>query len=142
MTVSSGQATKRKESGFTLLELMIVVLIIGVLCAIALAAYQNSVIKSRRAAAASCLQERAQFMERFYATKLSYTAAPDPAQCGGGLDTFYTIGFSGTPTGNAFTLTATPKGQQASKDTKCAVLSINQNGVRSASGGGSEADCW
>ena len=48
----------KDEKGFTLLELMIVVGIIAILASIAYSSYRNQVIKSRRAAAATCLQER------------------------------------------------------------------------------------
>ena len=69
----------RKDRGFTLIEIMIVVLIVGVLAAIAMASYKLSVIKSRRSAAAVCLQERAQLMERFYTTRMTYVGAPAPS---------------------------------------------------------------
>ena len=64
---SSGHAL-----GFTLIEVMITVAIIAVLTAIAYPSYESHVTKTRRAAAAGCLLERAQFMERFYTTNLSY----------------------------------------------------------------------
>jgi len=133
---------RKKQGGFTLLEIMIVVVIVGVLAAIALAAYQRHVVKARRSTAAVCLQERAQFMERFYTTNMTYAGAPNPAQCGNGLDAFYTIAFSGTPSASAFTLTATPKGIQASKDTECATLSLNEKGVRGVTGTSAATQCW
>lgn len=140
--VHSMRRARSAQRGFTLMELMIVVAIIGILCAIALASYQSSVIKSRRAAAATCLQERAQFMERFYTTKMTYTGAPDPVQCDGSVKTFYTIAYDGTPAGNAFKVKATPQGQQLEKDLKCGTLSIDQKGARTVSGTGTETDCW
>lgn len=54
---SKYQIDSRYSSGFSLMELMIAVVIVGILSAIALANYQSSVIKSRRSAAAACLQE-------------------------------------------------------------------------------------
>src|SRR3546814_661335 len=76
---------RKSASGFTLLELMITVAVVAILATIAYASYQDQIIKSRRAAGATCLQERAQFMERFYTTNLSYLssagAAPNIGQC-------------------------------------------------------------
>jgi len=133
---------KRGQGGFTLIEIMIVVLIIGVLAAIAFAAYQRYVIKSRRATAAVCVQERAQFLERYYTTNMSYANAPGPEQCGGGLNTFYVISYSGTPDASTFTVLATPQGIQQAKDTKCGVLSLDEKGVRGISGDGTVDECW
>src|SRR3546814_11828061 len=63
---------RKSASGFTLLELMITVAVVAILATIAYASYQDQIIKSRRAAGATCLQERAQFLARFYTTNLSY----------------------------------------------------------------------
>lgn len=142
-TDSIRRSPARRVRGFTLIELMIVVAIIAILASIANASYQSYVLKARRAAAATCLLERAQFMERYYTTQLTYAGAPAPAQCGPDINDFYTIAFSGTPAAKSYTLTATPKGGQT-KDTKCRVLSLNAQGTRAIGSGatGTVADCW
>lgn len=127
-------------AGFTLVELMVVVAIIGILAAIAYPSYTAYLVKARRTAATTCLQQNAQFMERYYTTNLTYAGAPNPAQCGVELNDFYVIAFSGTPTAKAFTLTATPTARQ--NDPTCGTLSINAQGVRGKSGTGNVADCW
>ncbi|MEE7565535.1 type IV pilin protein, partial [Xanthomonas sp. Kuri4-3] len=119
--------SRRRRAGFTLIELMVTVAVVAILSAIAYASYSYAVVKSRRSAAAACLQERAQFMERYYTTNLSYAGAPTPAQCEA-VPAFYTLAFDGTPTATAFRLIATPLGGQASADTRCAVLGLNQAG--------------
>lgn len=133
---------RRAAAGFTLLELMIVVAIVAILSTIAYASYRNQVVKSRRAAATTCLQERAQFMERYYTTNMTYAGAPDPASCGADLDAFYTLSFSGAPDGKSYVIQAVPSGSQP--DSQCATLGINAQGVKTASGSASATpeECW
>lgn len=144
MKIPKRKAISIPSRGFTLLELMITVAVMAILATIAYASYQDQIIKTRRAAGASCLQERAQFMERFYTTNLSYVGAA-PAQCDTEVSPHYTIEFFVTPTGAApmaFTLQAVPQGAQGTRDTKCATLRINQQGARTLTGTGTEAECW
>ncbi len=128
-------------AGFTLIELMITVAIIAILAAIAMGSYNWAMVKSRRAAAVTCLQQGAQFMERYYTTNMSYLKATAPTTCEGVSATFYDLS-GGTPTASTFTLTATPTARQ--NDTLCGTLTINQQGVRTASGtaSASPAQCW
>ncbi|MCL1532320.1 prepilin-type N-terminal cleavage/methylation domain-containing protein [Xanthomonas nasturtii] len=127
------------QKGFTLLELMIVVAIVAILAAIATAGYSPYVIKSRRAAAASCLLERAQLMERYYTTRLTYAGAPAPAACDE-LTNFYGIQFFADPTARAYVIQAVPTARQS--DAKCGTLSIDQKGARGASGTDGPSKCW
>lgn len=136
-------------SGFTLLELMITVAVVAILATIAYASYQDQIVKSRRATAAACLQERAQFMERFYTTNLSYLdsagAAPAISQCDNEISPYYQVGLAAGTTARAFTLQAVPQGVQATRDTKCATLTLNQLGARGVKDGSASATpevCW
>lgn len=132
------------NGGFTLIELMVVVTIIGILAAIGYPSYQNYVLKARRTDAQADLLELAQFMERFFtengryhqdtggtAVALPFTKSPSE-----GSATFYNISFvGGTLTSTTFTLQAAPLGAQLKNDTKCGTLSLSHTGVKCALGG-------
>ncbi len=141
------------SKGFTLVEVMVVVAIIGILAAIAYPSYQDSVVKSKRGAAVSCLMEQVQFMERFYSTNLRYDQTTAGAAVGlplGGCrtpletaPTTYLFSFvPGEPTARTFSIQAVPQGRQAARDTACGTLTINQAGVKAISGTQDVRHCW
>lgn len=134
-----------KSQGFTLLELMIAVAIVAILSTIAYASYQDQIVRSRRSAAATCLQERAQFMERFYTTNMTYVGAPNPAACDAEVSPHYSVSFVAAPTAKNYTLQAVPVpgSGQAARDTKCGTLSLTAQGVRGEDGTATAAsECW
>jgi len=120
-------------------------MVIAILAAIALPSYQNSVVNSRRGTAAACLTEMAQFMERYYTTRQTYVGAALPlrSECRDDLAPFYTIALVGTPDATSYLLRATPQGVQATRDTRCGALSVNQLGTRTFSvATASVRECW
>ncbi|MBS0575916.1 MAG: prepilin-type N-terminal cleavage/methylation domain-containing protein [Proteobacteria bacterium] len=137
------------QQGFTLIELMIVVAVIAVLAVVAFASYDWATTKTRRKEAAGCITQGAQFMERFYATNLRYDkdlgglAVALPAQCPDDLTPYYTVALAAT-TATTYTITATPQGTQATRDTTCGVLSMDQTGKKMYGGGTADtsAKCW
>lgn len=131
------------DAGFTLIELLITIAIVAILASIAVASYQDQIVKSRRAAAASCLQQSAQFLERYYTTHLSYVGASRP-DCDAEVRAHYEQPeFSAGPAAKSYTLRIVPTGAQYDRDTLCRNLSINHQGVRGESGTAATADqCW
>jgi len=121
--------------GFTLIELVVVVGILGILLAIAVPGYNDQVRKSRRAAAKTEVMNIVQLKERFNSLNNTYVASP----CGVS-STFYTITCP-TSTATAYTILATAIGAQTS-DTNCLNLGINQQGVKTKSGSGTVDECW
>jgi type IV pilus assembly protein PilE len=119
------------QQGFTLIELMIVVAIIAIIAAIALPNYTEYIRTSRRGAAASCLLEIAQQMERRYTGSLAYdSVATLPATaCGSSLGDYYTFSFAPSePTAKTYVLLAAPLGGQ--DDDVCRTLTLNQRTVK------------
>lgn len=130
------------SQGFTLVELMIVVAIIAILGAIAYPSYVDHVRKTRRAAAAGCLMEASQFMERYYTTNMTYLGGALPALgCMNEVSKYYTVGLSGAATATTFAIQAVPTTTQ--NDAKCATISIDQKGTKTTSGTASNvAQCF
>jgi len=135
----------QKSRGFTLIELMIAVAILGILSAIALPAYKQYVERGYRANAKTVLLEGAQFMERYRAVNFKYVdAANNPPTLAAGLQVSpkeggarYAIALSSVDA-TSFTLTATPTGWT---DALCGSLSITNLGVKGQSAGDA-ASCW
>lgn len=134
-------------TGFSLIELLIVVSIVGVLLAVALPAYQQSVLAGGRAEAQSLLMEVASDQERFYSINNSYSAnavpMTDPPQATrtseSGRYDVSVAACAGGAISNCFVATATPQGSQA--DDSCTTLTIDSTGQRGATGDSVE-NCW
>ncbi len=145
---------KTNNNAFTVIELVIVILFVGILTAIALPSYTQYVTRSRRAAAEACLANYASYMERFYATNMSYkqtsasvSVRPLPQlDCATSQNTgqYYSYDVDTTTlTDSAYSLVATPLSTQLRNDTKCASLKLAQTGQHTVTGTASSVtDCW
>lgn len=126
----------RQAKGFTILELLTVVAIIGVISMVAFPSYQNYVRKGKRAEGRIALLTAVQMEERYFTTNNTYTATLSAA----GI-----LSYSGTNASSAaytitivpaaggiatgFTAKATPTGNFV--DTECNILTISQLGTKS-----------
>lgn len=162
LTPTEYQLSQRHTGGFTLIEVMIVVAIVGILAAIALPNYQSYVAKSHRAAARAQLLQAAQYMQRFYAANDRYDADR------GGANTvwsvipaellrspaegtqLYEISNTGASLSTAnqsdFQLVMRPIAGAAMANDRCGGFSITQTGAKSISVAGANAaliaECW
>ncbi|MFJ1252337.1 type IV pilin protein [Cupriavidus sp. CuC1] len=134
----------RLEAGFTLIELMVTVAIIGILAAVAYPSYIQYVVRSNRAAAESFLLEVASMQERFLVDNRAYAtslAALGYASLPATISSNYQItvtAVAGPPLG--YVLTAAPQGTQATNDSACGTVTLSNAGDKSVSGTGS--NCW
>lgn len=136
--------TPYKTRGFTLIELMITVAVIGILAAIAYPSYLESVMKSRRADAKSALLDAAQSMEKYYTENSKYTgAAVGTVFPASSTDGYYTLSFSVAASAAAYTLQAAPTTNGHQNNDKCGNFTLSSIGVKGVNGGTlGVADCW
>jgi len=158
-------ARYKSAKGFTLIEVMITVAIIGILAAIALPSYNSYIARANRADARTQLLQAAQFMQRFYAANDAYdTDRGGNSVLGSGVGmpenlrkspadgtALYQINTAITTAGNytatvsasAFTLTMAPVSTGRMAADPCGMFTITSIGVRGVAGASKTRDeCW
>lgn len=144
---------RRNVTGFTFVELMIVVAIIAILTAIALPSYQQHVLKSHRVDAKNALLDLAAREERYFANNNKYSNTPADLGYNGAFPMSIVSSSAGTSyykinvtnaNATGFNANATPTGSQVN-DTTCYTYTIDQLGSQGNSDSGGAAltnDCW
>lgn len=142
--------TKWQQKGFTLMELMIVVAIIGIIAAIAIPSYNESTDKTRRRDAQAALMGLASAMERFYTQNSTYAgtagsgdapiASLYPSQAPlDGSTKYYNLTITGEDA-DSYTLSAVPISGGAMDGDRCGTMTMTETGAK---GDGDASDnCW
>lgn len=134
----------RRSSGFTLVEMMIVVAIVAILAAVAYPSYRGFVMRSNRSDGKTALMRMAQNMERYFTVNNTYAGAtlasspPAATDVWGSTispDGFYTLSLNPAPTATQYTVQAVARGTQV-QDTQCATLTLDETGVKTP------PECW
>lgn len=136
------------NKGFTLVELMITVVIVGILASVAIPAYTQYTVRAKRAAAESFIMSVANKQEQYILDARQYTdtlgtgglGLTAPADVSAHYNITITTNMTATPP--TYIIEAVPTGSQATNDTKCGTVSINQAGTKGETGTGALGDCW
>jgi len=145
--------TRSKTRGFTLIELMITIAVVGILSAIAYPSYQEYIRRSKRADAKAALLEVVQFLERNFTEVNRYhqdgagnnvvlPITQTPRESGG--TPVYALSLDNAATSaTTFRLLAAPIAGTLMANDPCGTFTINQLGQKGVTGATrSAAECW
>ena len=136
------------KKGFSLIEIMVVIVIISVLTSIAAVSYRAYIVKARRTAAQEDLMQFQQRMEEYFSLNHNYGTEGECAEVfpknGPESGGFYKLTCK-LVSGYKLVATATKQGNQDTSDGECAVMYLYRNGTRGggkAGTSGSDNACW
>lgn len=153
-------AYQSRIRGFTLIELMIVVVIIAVIAAFAIPAYQDNIRKSKRADAKTALSDASARMEQFYLdrksytddmTDMNYTAMPAASKTTNSPEGYYRISSVAPPgwggacfPATCYELRAVAIDAEQLKDVNCRMFAMDSRGNKTSEDSGAVAStsCW
>lgn len=130
----------KKNKGFTLLELLIAIAVIGIISSIAYPSYIDNISRANRSEAQRELLRLASLQEQYFIDHREYTA--DMTKLGIAVDPYITdsglYSIDTTVVGITYTLVATAKGSQITNDSSCLTLSVTDTGKKTAA----STHCW
>ncbi|MGO9995843.1 MAG: type IV pilin protein [Steroidobacteraceae bacterium] len=132
------------KNGFTLVELVVTILVLGILTAIAIPSYSAYTHSAKRSDATRTMTIDAQALERCYSQAFTYAGCTQVSASAPSAQGYYTVAV--TTTANSYSITATPAnpGPQTS-DSACQTFTLNNAGTQGAlNNGGSNntQTCW
>ncbi len=144
----------KRQRGLTLIELIVVMIVVGILAAIAIPSYRNYVIRSQRADAKDALlalataQEKHYLQCNIYATDIAGAtdcAAGELQGTAASQNGWYALAIDAADA-TSFTVSAVAvAGENQFQDTACRTYRVTDRGVRTADdagGGDNTAECW
>lgn len=130
------------KKGFSLLELLIAMVIMLVLASVAYPAYQHHLVRARRNQVKITLMNLASELESYYTRNQGYQGATLDSLGLGQVDQQHYYQLTIISSAQTYLITAVPQGKQATADTLCGSLSLDELGRQSISGVGNVVQCW